>query len=178
VPNIWRYYDFTIFNQMVDKFSIRPPGLTEEQYANTSIESTREFVDWKKLMTLLTLVVAPLPDEQALQEYAEKLSEHGPVLSSPELFAKVPAWFDDFEVQTETPIIVPPGTHSDPEEDEEEEKMRNTDYDRLANIKRMLFKINQTNTRVLKIDSFINTLRELIQMAEGFPSFHAYVFGE
>lgn len=66
MPNIWRYYDFTIFNQMVDKFSIRPPGLTEEQYANTFIESTREFVDWKKLMTLLTLVVAPLPDEQAL----------------------------------------------------------------------------------------------------------------
>ena len=90
----------------------------------------------------------------------------------------MPAWFDDFEVQTETPVIVPPGTHSDPEEDEEEEKMRNTDYERLANIKRMLFKINQTNTRVLKVDSFINTLRELTQMAEGFPSFHAYVFGE
>jgi hypothetical protein len=51
---------------MVDKFSIRPPGLTEEQYANTSIESTREFIDWKKLMTLLTLVSAPMPDEQAL----------------------------------------------------------------------------------------------------------------
>ena len=54
----------------------------------------------------------------------------------------MPAWFDDFEVQTETPVIVPPGTHSDPEEDEEEEKMRNTDYERLANVKRMLFKIN------------------------------------
>jgi hypothetical protein len=51
---------------MVDKFSIRPPGLTEEQYTNTSIESTREFIDWKKLMTLLTLVSAPMPDEQAL----------------------------------------------------------------------------------------------------------------
>lgn len=81
-------------------------------------------------------------------------------------------------MQTETPVIVPPGTHSDPEDDEEEEKMRNTDYERLANIKRMLFKINQSNTRVLKVDTLISTLRELTQMADGFPSFHAYVFGE
>ena len=56
--------------------------------------------------------------------------------------------------------------------------MRNTDYERLANIKRMLFKINQSNTRVLKVDTLISTLRELTQMADGFPSFHAYVFGE
>jgi hypothetical protein len=40
----------------------------------------------------------------------------------------MPAWFDEFEVKTENPIVIAPGTHSDPEDDEEEEKLRNTDY--------------------------------------------------
>ena len=163
---------------MIDKFSISLPGQTEEQYANTSIEQTREFIDWKKLMTLLTLVAAPLPDEQALQDYAEKLSEHGTVIASIDQFAQVPAWFDEFEVKTENPVIVPPGTHSDPKDDEEEEKIRNTDYERLVNVKRMLFKINQTNTRVLKVEAFINTLKDLTTMAAGCSNFHAFLFGE
>jgi hypothetical protein len=66
VPKRWRYYDFTIFNQIIEKLSVRPPGLDEETYANSSIESTREFVDWKKLMTLFTLIMAPMPDEHDL----------------------------------------------------------------------------------------------------------------
>ena len=73
----------------------------------------------------------------------------------------MPAWFDDFEVRSETPVTVAPGTHSDAEDEAEEERARNTDYVRLQMVKKMLFKVNQTNTRVLKVDSFISTLREL-----------------
>jgi hypothetical protein len=38
VPNRWRFYDFNIFNQMIEKFSILPPGQQDEHYANSSIE--------------------------------------------------------------------------------------------------------------------------------------------
>jgi len=54
----------------------------------------------------------------------------------------VPAWFDEFESKTENPVSLPIGTHSDPEDQEEEERIKNTDYERLVNVKRLLFKIN------------------------------------
>ncbi len=178
VPKRWRYYDFTIFNQIIEKLSVRPPGLDEETYANSSIESTREFVDWKKLMTLFTLIMAPMPDEHDLQDYAESLEKVGHSITNADQFTKVPAWFDEFEIKAENPVIVPPGTHSDPEDDAEEEKLKNTDHQRLINVKKMLFKINQTNTRILKVDSFIRTLKELVEMSQGCPNFHSFIFGE
>ena len=113
-------------------------------------------------MTAFTLIMSPIPSEETLSDYAESLGGADAVISSMEHFAKVPAWFDDFEVRTENPVVVQPGTLSDPEDDEEEEKMRNTDTERLANVKRMLFKINQTNTKVLKVGAFIENLKELI----------------
>ncbi len=67
VPTRWRYYDFTIFNELIEKFKISPPGHSEEEhYANTSIENAREFVDWKKLLTVFTLIMAPLPDDEEI----------------------------------------------------------------------------------------------------------------
>ena len=64
VPNRWRYYDFTVFNQLIEKFSVLPPGQDAETYANTSVDmSRRDFVNWKKLLTALTLIMTPLPED-------------------------------------------------------------------------------------------------------------------
>jgi hypothetical protein len=178
VPNRWRYYDFTIFNQMIEKFSILPPGQDAESYANNSIDQTREFVDWKKFLTVLTLLMAPLPDQQDLEAYQASLEKHGAHIMDSETFAQVPAWFDDFEVKAETPVVVLPGTHSDPEDDAEEEKLKNTDHERLAKVKKMLFKINQSNTRVLSVQEYIENLKDLAERAQGCPNFHSFIFGE
>jgi len=79
------------------------------------------------LLTLFTLMMAPLPDEEDLQAYQARLADPA-VLASADKFAQVPAWFDAFEAKTETPVALPPGTLSDPEDQEEEERIKNTDY--------------------------------------------------
>ena len=33
VPSRWRYYDFTIFNQMIQKMAVSPPGTKDDTYS-------------------------------------------------------------------------------------------------------------------------------------------------
>lgn len=100
------------------------------------------------------------------------------MLHSADQLAQVPAWFDDFEVIIENPIAINMQPTNDSDEDEEEAANRNKDLERLASIKHLLFKIYQTNTKVLKVKDFVKSLRELTQIAQGCPNFHSFLFGE
>jgi hypothetical protein len=64
-------------------------------------------VDWKKILTVFTLLMTPLPNEEALNEYSASLKSLGSSISNPELFLDVPAWFDRFEIRTENPVAAP-----------------------------------------------------------------------
>ena len=171
LPNRWRFYDFGIFNEMISKFSILPPGQQDEHYANTSVEKSREFVDWKKILTVFTLLMAPLPSDDSLNDYSTALLSLGPSISNPDVFSDIPAWFDTFEIRTENPVAAPVH-HSDASEDEDDEESRNSDPERLVKIKLLLFKIHQSNTRVLKVEEYIKSIREITEMANGFQNFH------
>lgn len=73
VPTRWRYYDFTIFNQMIQKLVVIPPGLSnQDTYSNAQSQvEKRELVNWKKLMTMLTLIMSPMADLETLDKYEE-----------------------------------------------------------------------------------------------------------
>lgn len=77
VPFRWRYYDYTVFNEMIQKVAVVPPMSEHSEYANSSVQQLREFVDWKKLLTMFALLMSPLPDSEHLAEYKEDLMEHG-----------------------------------------------------------------------------------------------------
>jgi hypothetical protein len=69
-------------------------------------------------------------------------------------------------------------TEGDEEEDEEEAANRNKDLERLASIKHLLYKIHQTNTRVVKVKDYVRSLHEITEIAAGYPNFHSFLFGE
>lgn len=63
----------------------------------------------------------------------------GEVLHSGDQLARVPAWFDDFEVITENPVAITMQPTNDSDEDEDEAANRNKDFERLTSIKKLLF---------------------------------------
>ena len=128
---------------------------------------------------MFALIMSPMADLETLDKYEESLLQAaGEVLNSPEQLAQVPAWFDDFEVITENPVAISMQPTNDSDEDEEEAANRNKDFERLASIKRLLFSVYQTNTKVLKVKDFIKGLREVTELAAGCPNFHSYLFAE
>jgi hypothetical protein len=140
VPTRWRFYDFTIFNQMVQKLAVLPPGASKDAYGSTK---EREMINWKKIMTMFALIMSPMPDLETIDKYEEQLMQQGgEIINSAEQMAKVPAWFDDFEVIIEDPIAIIMQPAADSDEDEEEAANRNKDFKRLASIKHLLFKIH------------------------------------
>lgn len=129
-------------------------------------------------MTMFTLIMSPMADLETLDKYEEALLQVGEVLHSADQLAHLPAWFDDFEVIIENPIAITMQPTNDSDEDEEEAANRNKDFERLASIKKLLFKVHQTNTKVVKVKDFIQSLREVTELAAGCPNFHSFLFGE
>jgi hypothetical protein len=69
-------------------------------------------------------------------------------------------------------------TATEEEEDPEEEAERNRDRARLEQVKGLLYQIHQTNTKTLVISDFISRLQSINLMAEGYSTFHGFLFGE
>lgn len=82
--DIWRYYSFQVFNNKIaKKFKVTPPGQKvlspyDPQKSNAAL--VREYINWKRLMTMFILISSPLPTRQDIQTYHEKLLEQ---VSSP-----------------------------------------------------------------------------------------------
>jgi hypothetical protein len=64
VPSRWRYYDFTIFNQMIQKVVIVPPGLKLDR-DGFNVEQ-RELINWKAMVTMFALIMSPMADSETL----------------------------------------------------------------------------------------------------------------
>ena len=69
VPTRWRYYDFTIFNQMIQKVAIVPPGVKLDR-DGFNVEQ-RQFINWKSILTMFALIMSPIPDKEALDKYED-----------------------------------------------------------------------------------------------------------
>ncbi len=181
VPRRWRYYDFTIFNQMIQKVAAVPPGSKQDSYGGGTAAEQREMINWKNIMTMFALIMSPIPDLESIDKYEADLltSGDGGVLHTPDQLSKIPAWFDDFEVLTENPVAITLQPTNDSDEDDEDEAAnRNKDQARLAAIKGMLFKIHQSNTQVVKVKEYIQSIREVTELAAGYPNYHSFLFGE
>ena len=135
-------------------------------------------INWKKLMTMLALIMSPMPALETIDKYEEQLLQSGELIHSAEQLAKVPAWFDDFEVITENPVAITLQPTADSDEDEDEAANRNKDFERLASVKRLLFNVHQTNTQVLKVKDLVQAIREVTELAAGYPNYHSFLFDE
>ena len=83
VPRRWRYYDFTIFNQMIQKVAAVPPGAKQESYGGgANSAEQREMINWKNIMTMFALIMSPIPDLETIDKYEEQLLQAGEVLHS------------------------------------------------------------------------------------------------
>ena len=60
---------------MVQKFQVVPPG---EQPLYADEQQVVEFMDWKKVFTMFTLLMSPLPDTEAIENYQQLLLEVAP----------------------------------------------------------------------------------------------------
>lgn len=69
-------------------------------------------------------------------------------------------------------------TIDDAEEDEDEDEGPKIprDFQRLRDIKAMLFRVHQTNTKVVRVSDVISSLTSLFSMASGHTNFHTYLF--
>lgn len=61
VPGKWRFYDFSVFTKMIKNVMVIPDGqydLSKPLYSqrNENENSEREFLDWKKILTMFILL--------------------------------------------------------------------------------------------------------------------------
>ena len=77
---------------------------------------------------MFSLIMSPMGDLETLDKYEEALLQVGEVLHNADQLAQVPAWFDDFEVIIENPIVINMQPTNDSDEDEEEAANRNKDF--------------------------------------------------
>ena len=75
LPLRWRYFDFQVFNKMIQRFRATPLGSNDNKMYSESVTPSRDFVDWKKLFTMFTLLMAPLPTRSTITEYQAALTK-------------------------------------------------------------------------------------------------------
>jgi hypothetical protein len=73
LPESWREFDFTVYGKIANRLKLTLPGQEVSIYSTHSQAGQREFFDWKKLMTMLTLLGAPLPSQADLDQYQTEL---------------------------------------------------------------------------------------------------------
>ncbi|CDW87464.1 mitogen-activated protein kinase organizer [Stylonychia lemnae] len=179
VPGSWRCLEFSSFNNILRRYTVKPLGM-DDDYSKPIYSSRdqdglaqveRQFVDWKKILTMFILLQTNMGDDQeSLNEYGEQLrelaNERGEI--SQEDFLKAEAWFEN--VQALPDIRVEQQLMGDEDDEDYDPNLMSqvmTDYTRLSRIKSLIFNTHQNNTRKVNVNEYIHILKEIQAIAYG-----------
>ena len=78
VPARWRFNDYGVFFRMVKKLKVIPDGHESSHAAmygqHDDEANERDFMNWKKLMTMFVLLRTPMVYSSDIDDYSQELS--------------------------------------------------------------------------------------------------------